>query len=163
MHALVAMTTAGFQVQPATVSAVSDDEEVALPLTSYLCQWKVPKKRKESSIPMSAAVFEKHEFDKQKKIKISLIEDFDPRPAECRGIDKSLLPALMDSVRGESLGVSVLFDPQYCHNQATPVTDANIPSTSNLKETIAAFKSSLKLPCDKLTSYRTEYQSTETA
>ena len=86
-----------------------------MPVTSFLCQWKVPKKRKDSVQPMSTASFEKHDYQKQKKKKVSLIEEFDPRPVECRGTATSLLPSLLESIRGESLGVSVLFDPQYCH------------------------------------------------
>ena len=119
LHALVAMTTAGFKPQSTTVQTIlADDEEEVMPVTSYLCQWKVPKKRKESNLPMSAAVFEKHDFQKQRKRRISPTEDFDPRPVECRGNAKSLLPTLLESVRGESLGVSLLFDPQYCHLMA---------------------------------------------
>ena len=151
LHALVAMTTAGFKPQSTTVQTIlADDEEEVMPVTSYLCQWKVPKKRKESNLPMSAAVFEKHDFQKQRKRRISPTEDFDPRPVECRGNAKSLLPTLLESVRGESLGVSLLFDPQYCHHQTTAISSPNISDTSKLKETVAAFKVSLKLPSDRL-------------
>ena len=38
------------------------------------------------------------------------MEDFDPRPEGYRDNAKTLLPALLDSVRGESLSVSMLFD-----------------------------------------------------
>ena len=69
---------------------------------------------------------------------------------ECRGNAKFLLPTLLDSGRGESLGVSVLFDPQYCHHQITAISNPNIPDTSKLKETVAAFKVSLKLPSVRL-------------
>ncbi len=120
-----------------------------MPVTSYLCQWKVPKKRKESNLPMSAAVFEKHDYQKQKKRRISITEDFDPRPIECRGTAQSLLPALLDSIRGESLGVSVLFDPKYCH-QTMPVTHPDVPATSAIKKTVEAFKKSLRMPAAKL-------------
>ena len=154
LHALVAMTTSGSQLrlQPTctTASTVqSDDEEEVMPVTSYLCQWKVPKKRKDSSLPMSAAIFQKHDFQKQKKRSISLTEDFDPRPVEYRGNANSLLPALLDSVRGESLRVSLLFDPQYCH-QSTPQSPPNILDTLKLKETVATFKANLKLPSERL-------------
>lgn len=98
---------------------------------------------------MSAAVFEKHDYRKQKKRRVSLTEDFDPRPVDCRGNATSLLPALLDSVCGESLGVSLLFDPQCCH-QTIPVTRPGVPDTSSLKETVSAFKESLKVSADKL-------------
>ena len=41
----------------------------------------------------------------------------------------SLLPALLDSIRGESLGVSLLFDPQY-RQQTIPVTHKQVSQTS---------------------------------
>jgi len=68
LHALVALTTTGFQLQPALPStSLPDEEDAIMPVTSYLCQWKVPKKRKESNLPMSATVFEKHDYHEQKK------------------------------------------------------------------------------------------------
>ena len=36
------------------------EDEVALPVTAYVCQWKRLKKRKESTMKMSEATFEKH-------------------------------------------------------------------------------------------------------
>ena len=97
----------------------------------------------------SSSVFQKHDYQKQHKKRVSHTEDFDPRPVECRGIAPSLLPALLDSVHGESLGISVLFDKRYCHEQL-PVTDAGVPGTSLLKQTVAAFKDSLKLSPSKV-------------
>ena len=90
---------------------------------------------------MSETVFEKHDYRNQKKRKLSLTEDFDPRPVEL----------LLDTVRGESLGVSLLFDPKY--RQVTTAVnnpDPSIPDTCVLKETIVAFKESLKLSAEKL-------------
>ena len=84
------MTTAGFQ-QPSLSSSLPPDEEAVMPVTSFLCQWKIPKKRKDSVQPMSTASFEKHDYQKQKKKKVSLIEEFDPWPVECRGTGTSLL------------------------------------------------------------------------
>ena len=133
LHALVALTSSGgsgFQLKPALPStSLPDEEDEVMPITSYLCQWKVPKKRKESNLTMSAAVFEKHDYCKQKKRRVSLTEDFDPRPVDCRGSSASLLPALLDSIRGESLGVSLLFDPQY-RQQTIPVTHKQVSQTS---------------------------------
>jgi len=84
---------------------------------------------------MSAPVFEKHDCHKQKK-RLTLTEDFDPQPEDCRGTAASLLPTLLDSLRGESLGVSLLFDPQYCH-KTIPVTQPGVPDTPSLKETLS--------------------------
>lgn len=151
LHALVALTTNGVQLQPTPDPIVfSDDEDEAIPVTSYLCQWKVPKKRKESHLPMSDAVFKKHDFQKQQKRRINLTEDYDPLPVECRGNAKSLLPALLDSIRGESLGISLHFDPHYCHHETSPVGTPNIPGTLHLKETVSAFKESLKFSSGKI-------------
>ena len=88
---------------------------------------------------MSGTVFEKHDFHKQKKRKISLTEDFDPRATELRGNAQSLLEKFLDTVRGESLGVSVMFDSQYCH-QSIPATQPDMPSACAIKKTVASFK-----------------------
>ena len=42
LHALVALTPSHFT--PSTVPSAEEVEEI--PCTSYLCQWKVPRKRK---------------------------------------------------------------------------------------------------------------------
>ena len=149
LHALVALKSRTNRLQPHLSASDTSEEEDVMPITSYLCQWKVPKKRKESNIPMSAAVFEKHDYQRQKKRRLSITEDFDPRPAECRGTAPTLLPALLDSVRGESLGVSVMFDSTYCHN-TMPQSSPDIPSTSAIRSTVEAFKESLRMPPEKL-------------
>ena len=56
-----------------------------------------------------------HNFCLYSKRKRKQIKDFDPRPEECRGNAKQLLDTLLENVRGESLGVSLLFDEQCCH------------------------------------------------
>lgn len=61
----------------------------------------------------------------------------------------SLLPTLLDTVRCESLGVSIL-DPQCCHQTVPAVTQPSIPGIAELKTTVAGFKASLKLPASKL-------------
>ena len=86
------------------------EEEQALPVTSYLCQWKVPKSQKESTIAMSEAVFEKYEYSKKRKRKIQPIEDYNSRPPEFRGTASERFPELLEEIRGEHLCVSLLFD-----------------------------------------------------
>lgn len=84
----MAMTSVNLPVHPLIPSTTFTQQELednVMPVTSYLCQWKVPKKRKESTIQMSAAVFEKHDYQKTKKRKTTLIEDFDPCLDECKG------------------------------------------------------------------------------
>ena len=56
--------------------------EEALPVTSRLCQWDVPRKRKECSIAMSEAVFKKHDYSQPNKKNIKSTEDFDLRPEQ---------------------------------------------------------------------------------
>ena len=55
LHALVA-TFIEFTIRP--TSLVSNLEE-DLPVTSYLCQWKTPKRRKQITLRFADSVFEK--------------------------------------------------------------------------------------------------------
>ena len=64
LHALVALTPppSPFQSQsgdpqPCTSAATAIDSDI-LPITSYLCTWKAPRKRKESTQQMSEIMFE---------------------------------------------------------------------------------------------------------
>ena len=149
---LFGMTSAGCKLQP-THPAISEldgeEEEGAMPVTSYLCQWKVPKKRKESTLQMSSATFQKHDYHHQGKRKVAFTDDFDPRPSDCRGIASSLLPTLLECVRGESLGVSLLFDEHYCH-QTNPLSVPHLRDLESLKDNVAAFKESMKMDADKI-------------
>lgn len=88
------MTESQFQLYPKeSPSALLSADEESQPITSLPCQWKPPRKRKESSLPMFEASFEKHEFNKEKK-KVKPVEDFDPRPVEFTGHACEHLPAL---------------------------------------------------------------------
>ena len=71
---------------------------------------KSPQKE-ETNKTMSTAVFIQHDYQKSKKRRVSLTEDFDPRPVQFRGNAKSLLADLLEQVHGESLSISFLFDP----------------------------------------------------
>ena len=146
LHSLVAMTSKNCQVQPELPSSVLVDGDIEqfTPLTSVLCSWNVPRVRKESNLRMSEAVFEKHDYQRSTKRRRKQTEDFDPRPQEYRGSAGSLLPALLDNVRGESLGISVLFDEKY-RQQTIASSDTCVPATCNIKETVAAFKQSLQM------------------
>ena len=140
------MTSKKFQVSPELPSSVlvDGDSEQAMPVTSVLSQWNVPRVRKESNLQLSDAIFEKHDYQKPVKRKRKQIKDFDPRPEECRGNAKQLLDTLLENVRGESLGVSLLFDEQCCQPSLLS-SDTSVPSTPNIKETVSAFKQSLKM------------------
>ena len=121
------------------------------PITSLPCQWKAPKKRKESTLPIAQVKFEKHTYGKQKTRKYDLLENFDPRPTQYRGTAKDHLPALLDKVRGKGLCISLLFDESYQNSSIADLpADTTLPSTESLKQTIEAFKSSLSLNEEKV-------------
>ena len=61
-------------------SAPASQEE--LPITSFSCQWNVPRKRKESTAKFADVPFRKHVYGRQRKHTLGLVSDFDPRPAE---------------------------------------------------------------------------------
>ena len=127
----------------------SDEDEDLLPVTSYLCQWKRPKKRRESNLPISEAKFERHEYGKVQKRSVKQVSDFDPHPAAFRGSATERLPSLLDAVRGQGLCISLLLDPQTQYwtegSLAASTSTPTQPALSCLKETISAFKESLKI------------------
>ena len=95
---------------------------------------------------MSEAVFEKHEYSKQTKRKIKLVEDYDPRPPQFQGTASDRL----DEIRGEQLCVSLLFDKKCCHwNEVNDQHNVDQPSAHNvpahdiLQTTMTAFKEML--------------------
>lgn len=144
------MTAPQFRLQPTELESpevlVSCDEE-AVPVTSLPCQWKPPRKRKESNMAMSEVSFIKHDYGREKKRALELLEDFDPRPNQFRGSARDRLPALLEKIRGEQLCMSLLFDKTFCYWDSScgskiPVNPMP-PSTSALRNTVDAFKASL--------------------
>ena len=125
---------------------MANDLDIEAPVTSLPCQWKAPKKRKESTLPIAQATFEKHVFGKVKKRHFHHLENFDPRPIQYRGTAKNYLPSLLEKVRGKSLCISLLFD-ESCQNSITadPPADTALPSIESLKKTVQAFKASLSV------------------
>ena len=140
------MTPTEFQLQP-TLPLASDEDEDLLPVTSYPCQWKRPKKRKESNLPISEAKFERHEYGKVQKRSVKQVSDFDPRPAAFSGSATERLPSLLS--RGQGLCISLLLDPQMRYwtegSLAASTSTPTQPTLSCLKETISAFKESLMI------------------
>ena len=128
-------------------------EEEILPVTSYLCQWKIPKSRKESTTPISEAVFVKHQYSKPNKRKIQSVEEFDPRPPEFRGTASERMPQLLEEIRGDNLCVSLLFDSKCRHWDAENAEEQDlnqpsgqsIPTDVDLTTTMSAFKDSLSI------------------
>lgn len=147
LHALTALCPTSFT--PYGEESSLDDEEAAVPVTSLACQWKPPRKRKETSAKISDVQFEKHVYGRAKKRVLKKLQDFDPRPERYRGTAISSLPTLLDNVRGQGLCVSLLLDPrtrhwseeESCHSSSTP----NLPDITSLQCTIAEFKKSLQV------------------
>ena len=126
-----------------------DDTDIEVSVKSLPCQWRPPRKRKESTLRISDATFEKHDYSKPVKRKLKLLEDFDPRPLEFRGSAMNRLPKLLDSLRGEQLCISLLFD-QTCR-RVEPVEELqdpssyHIPDSTELQHAITAFKKTLEV------------------
>ena len=158
LHALVAM-------RPATVSEIpvkapsaihnSDDDDIeGLPVTSFPCQWKQPRKRKESTLKFADANFEKYEYGQERKHHWNSIKDFDPRPIEHRGKAPQLMQDFLKSVKGKGLGVSMLLDKdlQLTSSETSPATpeQPSIESKQEIITKVASFKQSLHVTPDKI-------------
>ena len=111
---------------PSQTSNPASEQEEVLPITSYACQWKAPKKRKENSLPFSEANFHKHVYGKQRKRALKPLEDFEPRPAEFRGTAKDGMPQLLDKLCSKGLCISLSLD------EKTRFWTNQQPSTSDL-------------------------------
>ena len=150
------MTPVSFQLKPQGVPTLTLEDN--LPVTSYSCQWKAPRKRKESNLPIAEATFEKHMYGKQRKRSFQAIEDFDPRPAEYRGTASQNLPSLLHKIRGEQLCISLLLDPTFRHSDDDKHTSGSqcsqltprLPDVNDLKATILAFKATLRVTEDEI-------------
>lgn len=157
LHALVAMC-------PKQISLTTDlnTPEEPLPITSYACQWKQPRKRKESSLPVSETTFKKHTYGRQVKHTLKPLKDFDPRPVEYQGTAPQLLEEFLKKVQGKGLGISLLLDKdmQVCKDScdkrdkhsacAYPNVPAVMPSPSELVERVELFKKSLQLTAQQI-------------
>ena len=80
LQALTSINSVPFNLTNPNVHPTSDLDATEVPVTSLPWKWKAPKKRKQSTMRMSEAVFEKHDYNKPMKRKIKPLEDFDPRP-----------------------------------------------------------------------------------
>ena len=81
---------------------------------------------------------------------MDLLEDFDPRPSDCKGQATANLAAFMQKVKGRNLGVSLLLDPSTQAWTEETTETPTIVLTEQLLKSVAAFKESLKLPTAKL-------------
>ena len=150
LHSLVAMC-------PKQISLTTDTStpEEPLPITSYACQWKQPKKRKESSLPVSNITFNKHMYGRQIKHRLKPLKNFDPRPAEYQGTAPQQLEKFLKEVQGKGLGISLLLDKDAQVWKATsdksdeqsafPDNAAVMPTRVELVKRVAEFKKTLEL------------------
>ena len=92
-------------------------------------------------MPISEAVFQKHVYGRQRKP----IEDFDPRPLELCGKSMEHLKTYLSKVRGQGLGVSLLFDEECrCWSTTTKQPLAPVlPTKEELRVRVEEFKKSL--------------------
>ena len=152
LHALVALHPMEFPTQQ--ISNDSDDEEESVPVTSLACQWKCPKKRKESTMQISEVNFEKHVYGRTSKKVMKTLEEFDPRPEKYRGTAKENLKPLLESVRDQGLCISLLLDPKtHCWNEGvTSLPSTSTPqllSISSLQRAVTEFLKSLEVSEDE--------------
>lgn len=66
-------------------------------------------KKKESTLPMAEATFEKYVYGRQQKHPI-LYHQFDSRPEKYRETAPALLEEFLEKVKGKGLGVPLLKD-----------------------------------------------------
>ena len=143
LHALAAL--APTQLTPpssaAGFSKATEENEDILPVTSYPCKWKAPKKRKQSNLKMADATFEKHMFGKITSKKRLRLEDFDPRPHKYRGNANTQLTAFLHQVRGMGLGISLLKDESTRCWNTVPMSSTThaVPDDHVLKQSIDEF------------------------
>ena len=130
----------------------------SLPVTSFSCQWNVPRKRKESAAKISDLTFQKHVYGHQCTHTLRPLSDFDPRPIEHRGTAPASLQNFLATVKGKGLGVSLLLDKDTrvwtetneegasVHSSESP----SLPSRDDLKERVSAFKECLHVTPEKI-------------
>ena len=156
LHALAALSSTSFQLQPNLPSTSSTETESTeaepTPVTSLPCQWKAPKAKKDSTLQIASTSFEQREYRKPVKRKIKLLEDFDPRPPQFRGQIQSRMPAFLESVKGEQMSISFLLDSTLQQSRPSPTST---PTSINLDDqalatSIVAFKETLKVSRERV-------------
>ena len=152
LHALVGLAPAQFQDSTKEPSTQVGHSEEPLPITSFECQWKPPRTRKESNLRIADAAFDKYVYGREKKRSYQSQADFDPRPVELRGQANSLLQSFLTKVKGRGLGVSLLFDPD-CRCWSTDAAQCSppvLPSKKALQQRVEELKKSLQITEQKM-------------
>lgn len=146
LHALSALRPMPF---PSSASSSVGSKDIEL-VTSFLCMWKQPKKRKASNTKISDVDFEKYVRGRTKKYKYGKLEEFDPRPLQYRNTIKDNLPSLLESVRGQGLCVSLLLDSRLCVTDNSALCSSTthtpeLPDDATLNRSITEFIKSLEI------------------
>ena len=153
LHALVALTPIQFTAPSSSDPLVDAEESTdSLPITSYPCVWKAPKKRKQSNLKMADADFEKHVYGRTASAKKRRrLEDFDPRPLKYRGKANDQLTSFLEHVRGKGLGISLLKDEstRYWSSDRMTTSTHDLPSNLELKRSVEEFMKCLSVNEDK--------------
>ena len=130
-----------------------DEEDTPLPITSFICQWVKPRKRKENSAKMSETDFLKHVYGRTIKHELKPIASFDPRPSEYKGNVSVQLVPYLEKVRGMGIGISMLLDSStqvWSEHSDSDTSAMTLPSKSEVEDRVKAFISSLHLPLEKI-------------
>ena len=149
LHGLVAMSPTEQFLQ-----TCADDTEDDLPCTSYPCQWKKPRSRKETNLKISDAKIEKHKYTKAKQTHFQPLETFDPWPPKYKGTAIIQMKNYLKKVQGKGLGISVLFDPntQYWRSDCEEPqrSSPELPTPNSLQFSIDEFLKSLHVSKDEI-------------
>lgn len=114
-----------------------DESDEHLPVTSYPCLWKAPRKRKQTNVRLADASFEKHVYGRVASSKRrQSVEDFDLCPLKYRGNANTQLTTFLQNVRGRRLGISLLKaeSTRYWSTGDTSVTTHGLPNELELKQ-----------------------------
>ena len=153
LHALASLCPPDFNGSQQSQGLSDDDDNATEPVTSYLCKWNVPRKRKESNKTIAESVFEKHVYGRQRKHSIKPLEDFNPQPESFRKTANDNLTVFLGKVRGLGLGVSVLKDKEcicWSSRDLSSSLEPILPTKDELQERVKEFKKSLAMPSEKL-------------
>ena len=80
-----------------------------------VCQWKPPRKRKESTMDMAEAPFMKHVYSRERKWTMQSLEDLIPVHLSFEALYVIVFLVSWEKVRREHLCISLLFDEHYHH------------------------------------------------
>ena len=103
---------------------------------------------------MNNVAFKKHIYERQRKHKLEPINDFDPRPDEYKGTTSQKLQDFLEAMRGNNLGVFVLFDEKLRiwekDAEALEPGTFDLPSNADLIERVKKFKSTLTVTPERI-------------